>query len=45
LSENQHLDTGKVFKQLVAQQNLQSADIWLQASLSQISEDLGALRA
>ncbi|MFN8316114.1 MAG: hypothetical protein U0T32_06685 [Chitinophagales bacterium] len=44
LSENQHLDTGKVFKQLVAHQNLQSLNL-AQCELSYISEDLGALKS
>lgn len=44
LSENQHLDTGKIFKQLVAQQNLQSLNL-AQCELSHISEDLGALKS
>jgi Leucine-rich repeat (LRR) protein len=44
LSENQHLDTGKIFKQLLAQQYLESLRLG-QCELSYISEDIGVLKS
>jgi Leucine-rich repeat (LRR) protein len=44
LSENQHLDTGMVFKQLASQKNLESLRL-AQCELSYISEDICALKS
>jgi leucine-rich repeat protein SHOC2 len=44
LSENQHLDTGKIFKQLASQLHLESLSM-AQCELSYISEDICALKS